>query len=274
MSGAGSCDSLNYNNKIALLVVSCDKYSDLWKPFFDLFFKYWYDCPLKIYLLSNDKSYDDTRVSSILVGEDESWSDNLRKAIQHIKENFIFMFIDDLFLVDYVKTDKVLKTFDWMIMHQPNYVRLNPSETPDKPFNHLVGIVSKGTIYRTSTVMSVWKKELLLKLLMPGENAWEFEIDGSIRSDGYEGFYSTWEFLFPVENGVIKGKWQRRIAKKIRALGAIPDLNKRAVMNRGDAIIFFLKVYRTKLLHVFPAKYRRGIKNFVSDINFNHAIDK
>ena len=34
----------------AILILSCDKFSDLWKPFFDLFWKYWPDCPYNVYL--------------------------------------------------------------------------------------------------------------------------------------------------------------------------------------------------------------------------------
>jgi hypothetical protein len=47
---------LNKNNSsdnLAVIVVSCDLYSDVWKPFFTLFFKYWNDCPFPVYLTSN-----------------------------------------------------------------------------------------------------------------------------------------------------------------------------------------------------------------------------
>jgi hypothetical protein len=35
-------------DRIAIPVVSCDKYSDLWQPFFALFDRFWPDCPLDI----------------------------------------------------------------------------------------------------------------------------------------------------------------------------------------------------------------------------------
>ncbi len=41
------------NSELAILVCSCDKYADVWEPFFKLFFKFWPDCPYPIYLLSN-----------------------------------------------------------------------------------------------------------------------------------------------------------------------------------------------------------------------------
>lgn len=38
---------------IAVLIVSCDKYSDLWDPFLRAFDRYWPDCPFTVSLLSS-----------------------------------------------------------------------------------------------------------------------------------------------------------------------------------------------------------------------------
>lgn len=72
---------LDIKNKFAILIVSCDKYSDLWNPFFKSFFRFWPDCPFDIYLLSNYKSIDMPQVNSLLIDEDISWSDNLYKCL-------------------------------------------------------------------------------------------------------------------------------------------------------------------------------------------------
>ena len=248
---------------LAVLVVSCDQYSDLWEPFFSLFWRFWPDCPFNVYLLSNKLSANIPRVMTLLTGDDISWSDSLYKGVSQLEQHYVLLFLDDLFLYDFVKTAKVLEVLNWILESGANYVRLNPSQRPDKAFNELVGIVSKGTIYRTSTVLSVWKKEVLLDLLKPGESAWNFEIYGSIRSDDYDGFYSTWKNQFPTINSVIKGEWRRDAVKKCRSLGVEIDLTKRTVMNPMRATVFSLKRLRTKLLNLFPARHRRKIKDFV-----------
>ena len=263
---------LNIKDKFAVLVVSCDKYSDLWEPFFKLFWRFWPDCPFNVYLLSNRLNSDIQGVKGLLIGEDISWSDNLYNGVSKLKEDYIFLFLDDLFLCDFVKSDRVLQVLDWTLAYNANYVRMNPSPKPDKPYNELVGIVSKGTIYRTSTVLSVWKKAILLDLLRPGESAWDFEIYGTIRSDVYDGFYSTWEEYFPVVNGVIKGKWQRSAVKKLKLLGVNIDLSKRGVMTNREALIFFLKRQRSRLLKIIPAKYRRGVKDFILQGKYNYKL--
>jgi len=94
---------LDITDKFAVLVVSCDNYSDLWEPFFELFWRFWPDCPFNVYLLSNKINADIPRVKNLLVGDDISWSDNLRKGISQLKEKYILLFIEDLFCMTLLK---------------------------------------------------------------------------------------------------------------------------------------------------------------------------
>lgn len=263
---------LDIKDKFAVLVVSCDKYSDLWEPFFQLFWRFWPDCPFNVYLLSNKVSAEIPQVRNLLVGDDLSWSDSLLKGVAQLKEEYVFLFLDDLFLYDFIKTDRVLKVFNWILASGANYVRMNPSQRPDRPFNKIVGIVSKGTIYRTSTVLSVWKKDVLLDLLKANESAWDFEVFGSIRSDRYDGFYSTWENHFPVMNTVIKGKWQRSALKKLESMGIKIDLSKRCPMTLVETLVLRFKELRSHMLNLMPAKYRRQIKDFVLHGKYSYKV--
>lgn len=259
---------------LAVLVVSCDNYSDLWQPFFTLFKRFWPDCPYKIYLLSNFKEYNEEGVTPILVGEDFSWSDNLIKALTLIDEEYVLMFIDDLFLIHQIQSNQLKEVFNWIATEKPNYVRLNPLPKPDLPYNDYVGLISPGTLYRTATVMTVWNKKLLSNLLRPGENAWEFEVHGTVRSDDYEGFYSVWQVMMPVVNGVIKGKWQRSVIKRLHALGISLQLENRRTMTLGETMRFYFVVVRSKALRLFPPGYRRFLKDLLSRGQCNYSLKK
>ena len=262
---------IDIQNKFAILVVSCDKYSDLWNPFFKSFFRFWPDCPFDIYLLSNYKYANIPKVRNLLIDDDISWSDNLYKGLNKLKEDYVFLFLEDLFLIDFVETNKVLKIFKWILESNANYVRINPSAVKaDKKFNELVGIVSKGTIYRTSTVLSVWKKAILLNLLKENESAWDFEIDGSLRSDTYDGFYATWGKYFSILNTVIKGKWQRKAIRKLNSIGIEIDFNKREIMTFEETIKYYFSKQKSKLLKFIPSKYRRNLKDFILKGKYNY----
>lgn len=265
---------MSQKSNIAVVVVSCDNYSDLWHPFFTLFRRYWPNCPYQVYLVSNFIEIDEEGVVALPVGEDISWSDNLIKALNLIDEEYVFMIIDDLLFVNHVKSEQIHELFEWIREEEPNYVRLNPFPKPDKPYNDFAGIVSPGTLYRTSTVMSVWKKTTLLDLLKPGENAWEFEVYGTLRSDKYDKFYSTWQALIPFINSVIKGKWRRSAIKCLGSLSVPIQLSSRKVMTRWESFLFFNALLRNRVLNLFPSRSMRSIKKIISGKNCNYALKK
>jgi len=250
----------------AIIVVSYI-YTDLWSIFFKLFYRFWPDCPFKVYFFSNHVENKDIssipKVRNILIKNALSWSEVLKKGLNYVDEEYIFLLLDDFFLVDFVDTNKILNISYWILKNNINYLRMIPTPKPDKNYNELVGIVSKGTIYRTSISVPVWKKKVLSNLLKIGESAWEFEIYGTIRSDNYDKFFSTWKKYFSLINGIVKGKWQRNAVKKINSLGIEIDLDGRDMMTFQETIKYYFAQKRSKLLHFFPAKHRRKIRNYL-----------
>jgi hypothetical protein len=255
----------NIKDQLAVLVVSCDKYADLWKPFFECFKRFWPDCPFNVYLMSNKKPLDVAGVKNILTGDDLSWSDSMLAGINQLKEEYVLLFLDDLFLYKAVDTGEILRLVNWAVESKADYLRMNPMyNKADTPFNESVGIISKNGIYRTSTVMSMWKKTVLTSLLKPGESAWDLEVRGAARSDIYDGFYAAWNNNFPIINTVIKGKWSRRALKKMRSLNITIDLASRKVMTAKEETVYSLKHVRSYILSCLPVKYRKAIKKFFS----------
>jgi hypothetical protein len=259
-------------NDIAVMVVSCDNYSDLWNPFFALFSRFWPDCPFKVYLLCNEKDFEFPSVNVIKLGQDKSWSDNVKLGISKIKEKYILLFIEDLFLVRSVDTGSLLRVCGKFIEVKGNYLRLVPTIKADKKHNEFFGVVSPGTIYRTSTILSLWEKKVFYDLLSPHESAWDFETLGALRSDNYDSFYASWKDYFTILNGVIKGKWERGAYNKIKILYPGISLNKRMIMSIPEDIIYNLKIIRSHFLNLFPSQSRRRIKRLFS--SGKYAISK
>ena len=162
-----------------------------------------------------------------------------------------------------MQSEKVEQVLDWMHETRANYVRLNPTPKPDAPGTELVGKVSKGALYRASTVLSAWRRSTLLSLLKAGESAWHFEVYGSERSDVFEGFYASRERLVPIVNGVVEGKWQRAVVKKLRVLGVDLDLSRREVMTWGETAVLRAQKIRGRMLRLLPSTYRRRVKDFL-----------
>ena len=239
-------------------MVSCDSFSDVWNPFFKSLRYYWKDCELNIFLLSNEKECEELNVKTIKVGADISWSDNLIKAIDNLKNEYVLLLLDDLFLVNKVSSDYFDKISKWIELNSPNYIRLTISHKP-VVFDRLVGQLPNKTPYKTSLMPSIWKKSILKEILKSGESAWDFETKGSLRAFKYDNFYAVQKDFIQYENAIIKGSWRRSIIfKKFYNLN-INNLS-RPIMTNYEEFIYYLRVKRSKLFNRLPNFYKNLLK--------------
>lgn len=248
------------NKSIAIIIPSCDKYSDMWEPFFFLFRKFWPECSYKIYLVTNHLKPSFPGVEVLNIGEDVTWSANLKKSLNLIPEDNIFLWIDDLFLMEKVDSGKIKKIFNAAIKENLPYICLNGLPKPNKKINNMYGEILPGSLYRVSTVLSLWRKEILQELLSEKESAWQFEIEGSARSDIISNFMVTNKKEIQIVNGVIKGKWRRSVVRKLINFGIDLNFKKRKIFNPFEEFIFSLKRVRSFLFSLLPFKYRREIR--------------
>lgn len=231
-------------------MVSCDSFSDVWNPFFKSFHHYWKDCDLKTFLLSNEKECEELNVKTIKVGDDVSWSDNLIKAIDNIKNEYVLLLLDDLFIVNKVSSNYFDKISKWIDLNSPNYLRLTISHKPEI-FDNFVGLLPKKTPYKTSLMPCIWKKSILKEILKSGESAWDFEIKGSVRASKYDNFYALQKNLIDYDNAIIKGSWQRSIVNNNFYNLNINALS-RPMMTNYEEFIYYLRKKKSKLFNKLP----------------------
>ncbi len=176
---------------IAVLVLSCDKYSDIWPVFYSFFFKYWNDCPFKIYNASNHLSFDHPRITNIHSGLDSDWSTETKVILEQIKEKYVILILDDYFIYQSVDMATLLNSIQEMKNRDALFLKLSCFPTTHKSlweYDKLVNIPFMGQIrngqeYRVNLQLGAWNKDLLHNLLISGESPWEFELKGSKRSD-------------------------------------------------------------------------------------------
>ena len=243
-------------NNIDVVVISCDAYSDIWPYFFKYFNLFWGNCPLDIYLISNIKKYNFKNLKNIQVGEDISWSENLLKGLESIKKEYVLLMIDDLLLNRSVSNSQFGIISEWIDKNKPLYLRLHNSKLLNKNDN-LVSLIPQKTPYKTSTMPSIWKKSYLEKILKKGESAWEFEIHGSKRAFSRINFFTINKSLLFYDNSIIKGKWQKGIAKKLNI-----SSNIRPIMNQREQYIYNYKRLRSKIFNFLPNYFRLKLKGF------------
>lgn len=178
---------------VTIIVSSCDKYKDLWNPFFDLLFKYWpglktHNKHVPIYLIVNNKDFSYPGVNVFKTGVDISWSHNMIDVLKKVKTNYILHFHEDYLLSKPVDETTIKYYLDQLKAKKACYVELwRDNYYIDQPiFESVKNTVIKGkhVYWRNSNQAAMWRKDVFQWLLRPGENPWQFELQGSIRSEG------------------------------------------------------------------------------------------
>jgi hypothetical protein len=220
----------------SVLVSSCDAYSDLWTPFFTLFWRNWPDCPYPVYLGANQARYDHPRVRTLQAGPDESWSANLRFFLDQLGSEYVLLLLEDFFLVKPVPPLAVSDQLKALDALRGTVVRLFPNPPPHMRMQGHAGIgsIHRFAPFRVSAQAAIWRRSDLLGLLREGESAWEFERNGTIRSQSRaDGFYCTYEAILQYVHVVEQGRWFRSAVRRFGSADIGCNFEARPVIPRG-----------------------------------------
>lgn len=237
-------DRNSTNSQVAIFVPSCDAYSDLWRPFFTLLQRHWPDCPYRIYLGSNSLKYDDPRVITLFSDKGLVWADSCLDYLAQIPEPNVLLWLEDFFLRSRVNSRDIAGAYAEFCRVNAKTFRLVCRPGPAKLLPGAeYGRLEPGTDYRISTQAAFWRKDFLKGMILPGESIWEFEINGSRRSDNYEdGFYGVKRDLLPYGHHVVqRGKWFPWEAWYFGRMNIGCDFSRRAIMPVGVTAKWLLR---------------------------------
>lgn len=248
-------------HSFAVLVLSCDKYADVWPAFFKCFRKNFPTGNWPIYLGSNTEECAESGVISVLSGSDPDWSASYKRILEQIPQKKIFVILEDLFLSSRVDANVLTTLMDFMFEKNANHIRYWANPTPDFPTdNPLVGECAKGAPYR-STVCGFWDRDYLLKLLIEGETPWNFEIFGSYRTSYSKGFFATNAPLCEYKNMIEKGRWIPESVDWAERNGISLPLENRPKLKGGRQLISRLQMGIFALILQIPWQYRVRLMN-------------
>jgi len=221
----------------AVLVCSCDKYDDVWGAFFTLLFRYWPEIPHPVYLLANEKGYDDPRVTTVHTPAKADWSTTFLAALDAIPSRRVLVVMEDYLLQRPVNGARIAELIRIMEREGAACVQVFPDGAPSRrhPSEPGLGIVAKGQPFRVTLQAAVWDRQALRELVRPGENAWDFEVKGSRRSDVMDRPYlaitcAKDDAPFPYyQTGVVRGVWMPGAVRLCRREGIELDLSRRRV---------------------------------------------
>jgi hypothetical protein len=209
---------MNIINKVALILNSCDAYSDLWEIFFDqLKLNFPIVRDMKVYINSESIDYIDEELNVINVHPPKfmPWSERLKYCLSKIEEEFTISILEDFIIESEVDCNKFYDALDLLIKEESSVV-VHFVKIPGKKNNFGKGpYIQRSYDYRNliSLQASIWKTSKFLKYIQPNENPWEVEVLSSARGPiGSDTFYcvddnETEVFDYNYGLLVMKGYW-------------------------------------------------------------------
>jgi hypothetical protein len=174
-----------FRDSIAVVVSSCDSFFDAWRPFDAFMRKFWPDCPLETFLITNELEVRSSRIRGLRVGPDRGWSNNFLSALQQINHPYLLYVQEDYFLTAPVQSSQLAQDFLEAIASGADSLCFRarlPLATGFQSINERYGLVPSDSDGRTRCQVTIWKRSALHSVLKPDESAWDFEARGSART--------------------------------------------------------------------------------------------
>lgn len=205
-----------------------------------------YDDRPTIYLSSETKTYCHPGFNTIslchnLIGE--TWSRCTKHALSCIPTDIVLYFQEDYFLTGSFPAARINRYASYMLNEEPDVHHIDLTSFGNMPpyllYSDEFWEVLTGSRYRVNCQVGLWRTNSLHNLLHDHENAWMFEIFGTIRSRQLQGIFLT----LPVRNraclyepcisyihtGIIKGKWNPLVVSLIQRYDPNLDLSIRGI---------------------------------------------
>lgn len=252
----------------AVVIISFDGYKDIWDTFFKCYFKYWKNCHIKTYLITNNELPSFYDVEIIPTGEEISWSHRVRMALNNIKEDNLLVLLEDYFFYENINDEKIQTFFRVFQEKNYDYLRLMPIPPEYKKKKNNIYPLDPSFIYGVNLQAAIWKKDYLLKLLYDDDfSAWEFEarqkMDSKFR---IQGNCMTLNYIgLNYLNGVVQGKWYPRTIRELSKRGIVIPINNRPIIKKRSLIVMDMKNW---LLHHIPKNMIKRLKPIFSKFGY------
>lgn len=235
------------DNKLTILLCTCDSYEDLWDPFFILFDKFGgklKEYPIIINTERKKYQYPGLNITCINQKDDEKnmeWGRRLRNVLSNISTEYVMLLLEDFFLVREVTTEdynRILSCISAMEADPEiggmNLIPLYGADA-SKEINGFC-LINPGTPYRFNAQACLWRRKVLFDSILDIESPWEWELYGNVRNDylikseiyclkdgerepfsyGFYDYGKTEEDgSYMAKFGVMRGKWYLPSVKKL-----------------------------------------------------------
>ena len=172
---------MQLENKLTILVNTCDGYEDLWMPFFTLLKRYWnpQGIPILLNTESREFSMDGLDITCVHAPRSRYYGERMLYAVSRVKTEYVLLLLDDFFLRQTVQTERIHQILSWMEVDR-NIACFNTEAIPvyaDWERDRYPGFcrVPPGTAYALNMQAALWRTDMLKRYWKPKVSPWEWE---------------------------------------------------------------------------------------------------
>lgn len=214
------------NRTYTLIVNSCDGFADCWEPFFKLLKVYWpkFSGPIILNTENREFFYPPYNIKSSCaakgIARKLSWSEALIRTLDQVETDIVLYVQEDYFLCNSVDDCAISEFVSKMRSEDISSIQLTSfgsSWVVGASNCELLAKVHQFSPYRLALQAALWRKDRLRAYIREHENAWQFEIFGTMRAWRKpeiflalnRAFYlKANRSVFPyVKTGIVKGQW-------------------------------------------------------------------
>lgn len=213
-----------------ILVLSCDKNSDLFDAFHHCIEKYWPNHPEIIYAMETLKN---PYYKTICHNEPlDHWTKRIRETLNDIDDDQILIMMDDCFIrkpVDVQRIEYLSQELKGNIAH----FCFEKSWDINDINTDILGMKRRphGSDYEVCINCGLWQRDKLIDVLQRDSNPWDVELKQDNR--GYDYYINSGEYIIDwgyvtwIPTGIFKGRWCRNIIPFFEAEGISIDYSTR-----------------------------------------------
>lgn len=225
----------NLGLNCAIIINSCDTYSDVWPMFFTALKANWANCDLQIVLNTETKTFVSdglflNELNPVLKYNSTpiniKWGQRLISVLESINKDYVICLFDDFILEREVNLEKIEKCLHWMEEDRAISVfyfnHIPGSNATDDSYNGFERIGPTND-YRLNSAPAIWRRQALIQYTGKIDNPWAWEVFGSYRTfNRPDKFYCSkrseediFVYNYHLGGAIRRGKWVKSVVLPI-----------------------------------------------------------
>lgn len=243
---------MNIDNRITVIINTCDAYQDVLRLFLCALNEYWKDCNFRIIINTESAQYDfnDPKIhvaNYIKHNGIDKWGDRLRRVLESVDSEFVLVLYDDFVLEGRVDSEGINKAIELLSSErEASVVYLINTALPveDKEDKLFLQIKNKSD-FIINSAPSIWRKKDLMRYTGSNDNPWAWEVFGSYRTFNCSNVFYTLNprsnDIFPYNykkgGAIYRGKWVKEVVDgKFKKYNLDIDPGVRGFVNMDEVV--------------------------------------